>query len=62
MTLERLIGKGKCPKCETETEVSTGMSELSKPNFFMGSCKRCGEFQTTEVWDIKEHKINEKSI
>ncbi len=55
MSLERLIGKGKCPKCETE--VYTEASELSKPNFFMGSCKSCGEFQTTEVWDIKEHKI-----
>ena len=57
MTLERLIGKGKCPKCETETEVSTRASELYTPNFFMGSCNTCGEFQTTEVWGIKEHTI-----
>ena len=57
MTLERLIGKGKCPKCENETEVSTEASELSKSNFFQGICKSCGQFQTTEVWDIKEHKI-----
>ena len=56
--LERLSGRGKCPKCESETEVSTGLSESSKPDFFTGNCTKCGEFQTTEVWNIIEEKLN----
>ena len=46
-------GRGKCPNCGIEVEVSQFIFGEFHSDVYIGICPKCGRFQTVEVWGIK---------